>query len=204
MSFSARGRATVDRLNARFGGGSLVTLTRDSTVQNASTGEPLETLDVAAAASLGATTIDLDAPELRGTLVAGATFTIPSIDAQVYTVAADVIAASDRLAGVTFTPGLTGAAADNLGVTLTSASATYTVPCTLLDFQDREVDGDTIQTGDRKLLVSATGLAITPDEADAVTVGGVRYKVVRVLRKDPTASDAIAHVLHLRGGRAAA
>lgn len=65
----------------------------------------------------GATSIDLDATSVTGTLVPGDTFVIAG-NTQRYAVTNTVTAASNALAGVQFTPGLAVAPADNDAVTV--------------------------------------------------------------------------------------
>ena len=69
------------------------------------------------AAVKGATTINLDAASLTGTVVPGDTFVIAG-DTQRYAITNTVTAAANAMAGVTFTPGLAAAATDNAAVTL--------------------------------------------------------------------------------------
>lgn len=75
------------------------------------------TLAVNGATAAGATTINLDAGAVTGTLVAGDTFTIAG-NTQRYAVTGTFTAAANAFTGVTFTPPLVVAAADNAVVTV--------------------------------------------------------------------------------------
>lgn len=75
------------------------------------------TLTVNGATAKGATTINLDAGSVTGTLVAGDTFSIAG-DSQRYAVTATSTASGNAFTGVTFTPPLAVAAADNAVVTV--------------------------------------------------------------------------------------
>jgi hypothetical protein len=72
---------------------------------------------VSGAATAGATTINLDAASLTGTVVPGDTFVIAG-NTQRYAITNTVTAASNAMAAVTFTPALVANAADNAAVTL--------------------------------------------------------------------------------------
>jgi len=74
------------------------------------------TLAVQGLTAAGATTITLDAATVTGTLVPGDTFVIAG-NTQRYSVTNTVTAAANAFAGVTITPGLAAAAADNAVVT---------------------------------------------------------------------------------------
>lgn len=73
-------------------------------------------LAVNGAASLGATTINLDAGSVTGTLVPGDTFVIAG-NTQRYAITNTTTASGNAFTGVTFTPALVAAAADNAVVT---------------------------------------------------------------------------------------
>jgi hypothetical protein len=75
------------------------------------------TLAVNGLTALGATTINLDAGAVTGTLVPGDTFVIAG-NTQRYAITNTVTAATNAFAGVTFTPALRAAAADNAVVTV--------------------------------------------------------------------------------------
>ncbi len=87
--------------------------TQTHTPGTASTG----TLAVNGATAKDATTINLDAGTLTGTVVPGDSFVIAG-NSQRYAVTNTVTASGNALTGVTFTPALAAAAADNAVVTL--------------------------------------------------------------------------------------
>lgn len=88
----------------------------------ASTGSLL----VNGATAKGATSINLDAGSVTGTLVPGDSFSIAG-DSQRYAVTNTVTASGNAFAGVTFTPELAVAAADNAAVTVELADKTRSI-----------------------------------------------------------------------------
>ena len=60
----------------------------------------------------------------------------------------------------------------------------YVCEGVISDYSNREIDGTLIQTGDRQVLILASGLAVDPAPDDRVTVEGKTYQLVSVSR-DP-------------------
>lgn len=72
-------------------------------------------------------------------------------------------------------------------------------PCTgaHFDFPALLIDGTMIQRGDKKVILSAQGLTVTPDVGDALTAGTTRRSVVSVKAIAP-ADFVVAYVLQVR------
>lgn len=74
----------------------------------------------------------------------------------------------------------------------TGAAAVVDVdtPCTgaTFDFPALLIDGTRVQAGDKKLLLSAEGLAVVPDTADQMIIGGEVFgiKAVQTIGPDGT------------------
>ncbi len=194
MTLAQRQASSVRRLAARFGGGAVATVRRANTLKDENAGTVVSTLAVDGTTAAGQASINLDATRVTGTLVQGATFTIAG-NATTYTVAADVTASSNALAGVTFTPVLAAEAADDAAVTITQAYGDTDYPASRAQFRQSDVDGENIRLGDWKLLVDT---ADTIAEDAAVTFDGSRREVVQLLPLKPGEVQS-GVVLHCRG-----
>ena len=60
-------------------------------------------------------------------------------------------------------------------------------PCTIVvtDFKNREIDGTLVQAGDKKVIVSTSGLTIEPATGDKIAVGGFDHSIVSVKPINP-------------------
>jgi len=76
----------------------------------------------------------------------------------------------------------------------------YTVTCSPpIRYTQWYVDGDTVQSGDAKLYVSASGLDFTPANGQKWTVDGTAWRVLDVTPYDVGGDDdVIAYKLHVR------
>jgi len=195
MTYATRAIGSIDRLARHFGAGDTITVRRHHSLIDPAGGN-ITALAVDTLTALGAATIDLDATRVQGKLVAGITFTIAS-DATTYTTTNTVTAASNALAGVTFTPVLTQQAADDAVVTITGTYADYEFVKSKRSFMDRDI-GDTIDASDRKLIVSALGQSIVPDDDDQILEGGVVLEVVTIRAYKPGDTEA-GYVIWVKG-----
>ena len=181
--------------------GQMVTLRKTTSVFDPTTGvnaaNPASTsaLMVMGAASGGATTINLDAAAVTGRLVAGDTFTIAG-DATVYTLDGAVNASANAFAGVTFTPALALAAADNAAVTV-SFAADHAVKAAVRDFKPQEIIGLVAQ-GDRQVRIAANDLTVTPARHDKLIISGAEFTILDVETRAVRGVDAL-HILQVRG-----
>lgn len=75
----------------------------------------------------------------------------------------------------------------------------FTVTGVWASYATREVDGEQVLQGDRKLLIAASALTFEPTPEDyVIDASGRRYRIVTV--RSPQAQDQSAlHVLQLRG-----
>lgn len=62
----------------------------------------------------------------------------------------------------------------------TTTTTAYTVQIVVETYKDGLVNGTSILSGDRKILLSALGLAIVPTVEDTLTIGGDAWGVVNV------------------------
>ncbi len=67
----------------------------------------------------------------------------------------------------------------------------------IFDWQNRDVDGTTIKTGDRRLLLSAVDIT-APVVNDTVTVGSVVFTVMQVKPLAPSGT-VVLYEINLRG-----
>lgn len=74
----------------------------------------------------------------------------------------------------------TSGPAHNPVVTTTDYDATFAV----LDYTNREVDGTRVFSTDKKVLLKAGALAVTPTLSDELVIGGVAHSLIRI---DPLA-----------------
>lgn len=65
------------------------------------------------------------------------------------------------------------------------------------DFAALLIDGTSIQRGDKKVVLSAQGLSVEPDDGDHITSGSTRRQIVAV---KPIAPDGtpVAYILQVR------
>jgi hypothetical protein len=188
MSTALRMRGMIHRNVRHFGDGATCTLTRRSNLRNGNDGQQLTTLSVNGTVAAGGAAITLDSPGLEGTLVASSTFTIAG-DATVYTVTADVEAASGALTSVAFSPVLDAEATDDAVVT-PSIGATYAPSCAVLAPRDWDVDGSLVHQDSRIVWLSAEDLTITPRDSDELTVDGEVEQIVLVRHAQPGDTSA--------------
>lgn len=67
----------------------------------------------------------------------------------------------------------------------------HTVMGVIADFNHREVDGEIIQTGDRRLLVAAQGLAFEFDLRDLIVDGSDQWRIVNINTVAPGATTLL-------------
>jgi hypothetical protein len=97
---------------------------------------------------------------------------------------------------------LSRAAAGTYDVLTSSAAVTTTnYPCTgaVFDFPTREINGTQILQGDKKVLLSAQGLAVVPQMSDALIIDGLQHAIVNVKALAP-AGTVVLYTLQVRKG----
>jgi hypothetical protein len=84
-------------------------------------------------------------------------------------------------------------------ITASSASTSYTVRAAVEAYGTGQVDGEVVRVDDRKYLLAASGLAITPAPNDEIVDGSDTFTVVQA---DTTelAGTAIIHTCQVRRG----
>lgn len=78
------------------------------------------------------------------------------------------------------------------------ATASHSATAAITSYADRYIDGTRIRAGDRRAIVAALGLAITPEPGDRLIDGGKTWEVVHVAEKR-SGPTALAYVCQLRG-----
>ena len=68
------------------------------------------------------------------------------------------------------------------------------------DFPAVNAPGSDILRGDKKILVSATGLSFAPQPGDYLTIGGVQHSVINVKTLAPAGVPVLYTVQARRGG----
>jgi hypothetical protein len=76
----------------------------------------------------------------------------------------------------------------------------YTATVVPMKYDQREIDGTVIQSGDVQIYISSIGLAIEPQPGDLVKVSG---KTFRIINGDPNNYDGITNVVFIVQGRIA-
>ncbi len=75
---------------------------------------------------------------------------------------------------------------------LTAGSeTTETIRCVLTNWNQREIDGNLIQVGDLRLLVSTEGVTSSPNTEDGVRIGTEDYQVVSVRNVSPAGTPLV-------------
>lgn len=87
--------------------------------------------------------------------------------------------------------------------TLTQSTSTQTVKGVILDFADRNRgvrfgDDSQIRQGDRRVIMSASGLLSPPAIGDTLTVGAVIYTIVQFINEVSPAGTVVIYDLHVR------
>lgn len=200
MTYERRARGAARRQGRRYGGrGSTAVVVRRNALRAGTVG--LTALAVRGAHAAGASSINLDAPSVRGRLKKGMTFTIAG-DGTTYTVTGNFTAAANRLDGVTFSPVLAANAADDAAVTVAEVVEFTFRDVVVSNFDEAEL-GSEVQGSDRKVILHTVGAPIIDvDETDGLRVNGEPEEIQRVGRRRSGAGDPIAIVLHV-GARAA-
>ncbi len=178
MSLDTRIQARVAALVKRVG--KLITyrrVTRSAGPNPEENPASASALLVVGLTAIGAGTISLDAASVTGQLIAGDTFVVAG-NAQVYTVTGGPhVAVANAFAGVTFTPVLVAAAADNAAVTVTWSGET-TLYARISGFPLRMIDGEMIRAEDLQVIIPKVTLPVTPNTGDLLLIDGQTRLIV--------------------------
>lgn len=71
------------------------------------------------------------------------------------------------------------------------SSTNYTVTGAVFDFPAKAIDGTLIQQGDKKVIVSCSGLIVVPDITDTLTIGSTVHNIVNVKALEPGGTTVI-------------
>lgn len=88
------------------------------------------------------------------------------------------------------------------GVVTGSSTATYTVTVAQFDYDLKDSGADyqketEIRSGDKQILLAASGFAVVPVQSDTITVAGTIYNIVNIKALSP-AGVVVMYELHGR------
>jgi hypothetical protein len=180
MSHAARARALVDRRHRHVGDGLSVTLRRRSTLRHKVTNAPITALVLAAAASGGASVVDLTATSLLGELVAGSQVTIAAV---VYTTTNSVKANdAEQLIGVAITPVLAAPASQGAAASVTRSYSEQLYTAMRSELVTEGLDG-WVEGASLSYRLSAGDAVRAPEKGDLVYDGSERVEAVKRVRE---------------------
>ena len=94
------------------------------------------------------------------------------------------------------TAGAYSPATSSAAVTLT----TFTVTGAVFDFPAVNAPGSDILRGDKKILISAAGLAVPPQPSDYLTINGAQHSIINVKTLAPAGVPVLYTAQARRGG----
>lgn len=62
----------------------------------------------------------------------------------------------------------------------TITTADHTATFAVMEYESNEIDGSRILATDKKVLLKAGSLAVTPNTTDKLVIGGIEHSIVRV------------------------
>lgn len=151
--------AAILRQIKRYGGGQVVELRRPVTLYSGPTGAPIDTLRATTGASIGDTSLELQAANLDGSIPAGAVLTIGATD---YATEADAEAASGRIS-IELSAGLESALTAGDEVTVSDFAALELL-CMVSRPTDRQLAGTVVEVSDRMFSVYSPTVAIGTED----------------------------------------
>ena len=80
---------------------------------------------------------------------------------------------------------------------ITESNTDYSITAVMDDYSAREVDGATIQEGDRRVMFAASGLSITPEAGDQIIDDSIAYTIVHVEQLKP-GDTALIYIVQAR------
>jgi hypothetical protein len=117
-----------------------------------------------------------------------------SLAADIRAIVADAMTAFDDLQVTVTLTHQTGAGTYDPATGETAGgTATYTPRAVLGSYRTFEIDGQNIRPNDKKVLIAANDLAVTPGVDDAVTISGETWVVVDV-KTDPASAMWVLRV----------
>jgi len=67
----------------------------------------------------------------------------------------------------------------------TRVETDHTVKVAVLGYGSYQVDGSLVKQNDKMVYLSLDGLTVTPDEADSLTIGGVKHQLISIKTLSP-------------------
>lgn len=80
------------------------------------------------------------------------------------------------------------------------SSSSETVSAVFTEYDQKDIDGTLIKAGDKRAMISASGIASAPDTADQVTDGSLKYSIISVSTIQPGGTPLIYYLQLRRGG----
>lgn len=112
--------------------------------------------------------------------------------------AAEVLAALQYAgSSMTLTRTTPGAYDNATGATGSASSTNYTIQAVMTNYRDALIDGTLILAGDRKALIAASGLAITPAVGDRIVNGSETSEIVKSSEIAPNGTP-VAYIAQVR------
>ena len=112
--------------------------------------------------------------------------------------AAKMIARYGRTTGITLVAMSTPTIRDPTKPWETTATeSSESCTAVVIHYDEKLIDGTTIQRGDRQVIVAALGLNTPPNLNGAAVIDGVRYKIVNVQPLEP-GGQALIYTLQVR------
>ena len=98
---------------------------------------------------------------------------------------------------ITYTVNTEGTYDPSTGAMTGDSETDYTVNAIIMSYKERDIDGTRIQATDKKCILSASDLAVTPTTGDIVTVGSTKYTVI-VPKTYEVEGSVFGYVLQVR------
>jgi hypothetical protein len=76
-----------------------------------------------------------------------------------------------------------------------AAPVSYSATAVVTVFSKREVDGERVRVTDKRVMVGAGDLNITPETSDTITIGGVEHAIISVT---PTSPGGVAVIYEIQ------
>lgn len=190
-----RARASQARLIAQHGDGGMVTIRQRSTLVEQLTGEPTLSLLNSTPALPGSTLLTMELPTLVGTLRAGIQFTIPGVDATVYTTQAEATADGGILSDVPIAPATTGVTPAGEPITLLGDTVDVDVDGLVTRPVEDVIQGTRVEADNRMVILDVTKLSVEVPLTAEIVSGGVVYVIQKVLPVSPNIANYAMRLL---------
>lgn len=73
----------------------------------------------------------------------------------------------------------------------TTQDVDYAAQAVVTDYKEGLIDGEAVKYGDKRIILAAKGLSITPETTDKLIVGDVNFTIVRVTTVSPAGTIVV-------------